>query len=127
MSYKTMVEMHGKRCPHCTKKKKAADFAKNSSRTDGLSVYCKSCYAELYADSQRQYESTEKGKSRKAAFLKAHPEAPAEWSKKYRRANPVRCLRGVSNEQLRKQMDANDKLYSVEQSLIGSSMGVSNW
>lgn len=58
---------------------------------------------------------SEKGQARKAAFLLAHPEAAAEYSRR---------LRGKEfDAKLRAAMEFDDKMYSVSKPIMRSSMG----
>ena len=67
-----------KKCPHCGEVKPLDEFAKNKSRRDGLSVYCKRCNSICAA----KYYKTEKGKEahirKNKRWRNSHPDIAAD-------------------------------------------------
>ncbi len=124
VDYKKLVRENGKRCadPECGKKgkKPASEFNIARDRHDGLQAYCKLCSrARQRASRNKEKEQKpEQYTARKKRFKEKHPEATTVYSRAYRAQK-----KRLRNAELRKQIELNDKMYSVPQSLHGCSLG----
>lgn len=113
MNYRDLVELHGKRCPVCTRKKPADDFGKNRSRYDGRQAYCRACTKERFGESKRAYETSEKGRARKSRWRARNPDASARYSRMHK-----------ENRRLRASMAEGDKIYRYDRPASGSALGL---
>lgn len=124
VDYKKLVQEHGKRCanPACGKKgkKPASEFNRARDRYDGLQAYCRDC-SRARQRASRKKEKPEQYTARKKRFKEKHPEATAVYSAEHRKRK--KAAKHLRNTQLRQQMELNEKMYSVPQSLCGSSLG----
>jgi hypothetical protein len=138
VDYRELVQKHGKRCANaeCGKKgkKPASEFNVARDRYDGLQAYCKVC-SRVRQQASRKKEKPEQQQARKKRFHKKHPDAikiyAATYHAKKKKKRKVegetrkeaQRRRKFRNAELRAQMDLNDRMYAIPQSLCGSSLG----
>jgi hypothetical protein len=72
-------------CPKCEKNKDAAEFNKNSRRSDGLQAYCRVCQSEV----DRKFYAT-KGKAKKYDRIAIRRHNIRAWLSEYKRT--LSCL-----------------------------------
>lgn len=136
VDYRKLVQKHGKRCANaeCGKKgkKPASEFNVARDRYDGLQAYCRVCSC-VRQRASRKKEKPEQYLARMKRRKEKHPDADKIYSAA-KRARKKKKIEGETrketsnrqkfrNAELRAQMDLNDKMYSVPQSLHGSSLG----